>query len=175
MRKFISGLIVGIILTTSITVFASNYNVVPNPFKVIVDGEDKGQIGYLIDNSTYLPLRQMGDIIGKNVDFEDNTIYVGKVEANEDGYIITVDTDPQIETTYEGMEAIKYNGNIYLRTKHATDYYGYEIELIDGAIVFTKADSPSITPNKGDSNEVVNYSRSDDGQPTPYTNINLFE
>ncbi len=169
MKKFISGLIVGILITTTFAVFASSYNVVPNPFKVIVDGNDKGQIGYLIDNSTYLPLRQMGEIIGKDVDFQDNTIYVG--------IIPTADKGEYVETTYNDMKAFEYDEEIYLVAEDALEHYSYEVEITAEAFVLTSSDS-KITINRNDKQEVIIVRVDDDTNGIQlYTCLNksLFE
>lgn len=60
MKKYISGLLTGIIIATSLTTFAAvQLKVVPNPYPVLVNGTKTNVQGYNINNSTYLKLSDL--------------------------------------------------------------------------------------------------------------------
>lgn len=57
MKKFVAGLLAGIILSLSLTTFAAvELNIIPNPYKVLIDGNESNVQGYNINGSTYLKL-----------------------------------------------------------------------------------------------------------------------
>lgn len=66
MKKFLSGLIIGAIVSGIIGVFAANYMAETANFKIMVEGEmfetDKPVLA--VDGSTYLPLKAIGEALG---------------------------------------------------------------------------------------------------------------
>jgi len=57
MKKFVSGLLIGIILTFSLTAFAAvKLKIVSNPYPVMVDGQKIEVAGYIINDSTFIKL-----------------------------------------------------------------------------------------------------------------------
>lgn len=72
MKKFISGIILGVVLTSSIS-FAISYVAEPAPFKVLVNGEEfvSDPPALVVEGRTYLPLRAMGDALGVPVEWNE--------------------------------------------------------------------------------------------------------
>ena len=70
MKKFISGAVTGAILTGSIALAAS-YVAEPATFKVLVNGKDftSDPPALVVNGSTYLPLRAVGDALGVPVNW----------------------------------------------------------------------------------------------------------
>ena len=83
-QGLIAGIVTGIIITGSIGVLAAQYTATENTFPVKVNGQEAAMEGYNINGSTYFKLRDIGDRMGFNVDFQDNTIYVGDVPKSGD-------------------------------------------------------------------------------------------
>ena len=76
-QGLITGIVTGIILTGSAS--AAQYTVTENAFPIKVNGLETAMEGYNINGSTYFKLRDIGGIMGFNVDFRDNTIYIGDI------------------------------------------------------------------------------------------------
>ncbi len=85
MKKFLTGLLVGGILTTSITAFAAtavNIKAVYSIKKLVVDGVDtgKGSSAFVSNGTTYVPLRTVSDALGHKISWDSSTktIYINK-------------------------------------------------------------------------------------------------
>ena len=72
MKKFITGLVTGAILASSI-VLAASYTADPASFKVLVNGKEfiSDPPAMVINGSTYLPLRAMGNALGVPVNWNE--------------------------------------------------------------------------------------------------------
>lgn len=94
MKKFISGFLIGILITLSITTFAAvELNVAPNPFDVLIDGKTADIQGYNINGSTYLKLS----------DFVEAGLGVNFNKATKQIEIVTTKIQEQkASTTIEG-------------------------------------------------------------------------
>ena len=71
-KNVLIGIIIGIVIST--TVFAASYNVeIPN-FKILVNGNEfkSDQQPLVVDGSTYLPLRAIGEALNVPVEWNDN-------------------------------------------------------------------------------------------------------
>lgn len=82
MKKFLIGFISGAVLCGSLAVVAVEYNIYPNPYKVMVDGKETAIEGYNINDKSYFQLRDIGSAVGFQVGFD---------AANE---TVLVSTDP---------------------------------------------------------------------------------
>lgn len=83
MKKFISGLLIGGIVMTSATAFASNVVTMQATYSVkslVVNGVDtgKGNTAFVSNGTTYVPLRTVSDALGNDISWDSNTktIYV---------------------------------------------------------------------------------------------------
>lgn len=112
MKKFVSGLIVGLSLSLTISYAASipqNITVHYDRIKkIVVDGEDKTPTEkklFIYEGTTYVPLRYFGEIMNKKItwDEKDETIYIGEIPSK-----VT------IEKTYLTDSPISYFSNAHL-------------------------------------------------------------
>ena len=75
LQGFITGIISGVVITGSVSVFAAFYTAADNPFPITYNGKIVSLKGYNIEGSTYFKLRDIADVVGGfNVGFENNTI-----------------------------------------------------------------------------------------------------
>lgn len=82
MKKITSNIacfISGVIVASTVGAIAATYTATENTFPIKVNGQDAQMEGYNIEGSTYFKLRDIGDKMGFDVGFEDNTIYVGEI------------------------------------------------------------------------------------------------
>jgi len=95
MKKFITGIIVGALLTSTIA-FAASYIANPPTFKVLVNGKEfiSDPPTLVVEGNTYLPLRAMGDALGV------------PVKWNEELRQVEVGTSPASNTyiAYDGYD-----------------------------------------------------------------------
>ena len=89
MKKFMSGLLIGCVLATSVTAFAAttvNMQAVYSIKKLVVDGVDtgKGNVAFVSNGTTYVPLRTVSDALGHQISWDSNTktIYINKGNSN---------------------------------------------------------------------------------------------
>lgn len=76
MRKFITGLLVGLILASTVSVFADSTQTISAVFgkvKLMVDGKAIDRETLLYNGTTYVPLRAAGEALGKEVTYDNNT------------------------------------------------------------------------------------------------------
>lgn len=84
MKKFVSGLIVGAIVTTTISTFASGVwdkiDVLKNDINVMVDGKQIFADNFVYNDTTYLPLRAVSEALNQPVEYDEatNTAYIGE-------------------------------------------------------------------------------------------------
>ena len=104
MKKFICGLIIGVIISSLVGVCAVN-SIYENPYKIFVNGEEKQIQGYNIDDYSYFKLRDIADAVGGfDVNFSNDTIQLSK-----DGYVYDKDNtqvDPISELKKYAVENI---------------------------------------------------------------------
>lgn len=84
MKKITSNIacfISGVVIASTVGALAATYTATENTFPIKVNGQDAQMEGYNIDGSTYFKLRDIGDRMGFDVGFEDNTIYVGEIPS----------------------------------------------------------------------------------------------
>lgn len=125
MKKYISGLLAGIIIATSLTTFAAvQLKVVPNPYPIFINNSKANVQGYNINGSTYLKLSDLkvaGIDAGYNKDkkqievksdagLTDNN---SNSTGNKQNPIFLYEGDVK-DTTYKKYTAIEYNKNTYV-------------------------------------------------------------
>lgn len=77
MKRFILGITIGVILSTTICSFADgvweNINILKNDINVIVNGELIPADNFLYNDTTYLPIRAIGEALDKEVLYDEET------------------------------------------------------------------------------------------------------
>lgn len=85
MKKFICGFLLGSIFFTSIS-FAQgiykNISVVENSVKIVVNGQTISTPNFLVNGTTYVPLRAVTESLGQNVNWDEKTRTVSINENN---------------------------------------------------------------------------------------------
>lgn len=101
MKKFIIGLISGVMLASTIA-FAATYTASPATFKVLVNGKEfvSDPPALVVEGRTYLPLRAMGDALGVPVEWNAE---LGQAEV---GVISPVNDSVSGYKTYSGSKDI---------------------------------------------------------------------
>lgn len=76
-RQLLIGIIIGAVIFSGFYVVAEQvYDVLPNHFTIKVDGTEKKIEGYNINGYSYFKLRDIGEQVGFNVDFKEETILI---------------------------------------------------------------------------------------------------
>ena len=70
MKKFISGLIIGLMISVSIS-FADSYNIVPNSFPIYVNGTQQSVEALNINGTTWIRLGSISGILGASAVFDE--------------------------------------------------------------------------------------------------------
>lgn len=78
MKKEILFFIGGAACALGLTAFATQMDLNPNTFPIMLNGSNVEIEGYNINGSTYFKLRDIGDKVGFNVDFENDTIMISQ-------------------------------------------------------------------------------------------------
>lgn len=102
MKKLITGVIIGILISTSFSVYADSLigKTIKATFPLFIDGEQASQNVIVVEGTSYLPVRAAGEMFGYDVRFdsESNEVFLDKA-------IITNETTIQEEG--EKVDVIK--------------------------------------------------------------------
>ena len=98
MKKEIICFVLGVLTAIGITALAAQMEVNPNAFPVLVDGQPVSIEGYNLNGYTYFKLRDIGNSIGFDVEFKDNTIAINTSGGKEQEKPVTP------EEAYEEMK-----------------------------------------------------------------------
>lgn len=132
MKRFISGIIIGAMVTTSVTALAAtakNIQAIYSVKSLVVNGVDtgKGNTAFVSGGTTYVPLRTVSDALGHDISWDSNTktIYINTNNSNSTNgdptdlppVSSTVTTTPTISTpttsigngTWNGQKLISIN------------------------------------------------------------------
>ena len=118
-RRFIAGFVCGALLFGITGVFAGQYIATENTYPIKLNGNDVSLEGYQINDYTYFKLRDIGDKVGFNVDFQNDTILINTKEANK-----VADTNPS--PTNQPASSLIYetiNGIEYISAKNAAIFF----------------------------------------------------
>ena len=145
MKKFLSGLIVGLLVSVSLTAFAVQLKVVPNPFPVFING-DKAQVdAYNINGSTYLKLSDL-KTAGLDVKFADSKINIASSVKDSGSAHDVVKTNNNID----GFKIYQVDGKDCVRISEIFKYCNeqYEKNQTNKKVFFylkTKSSYPQTT------------------------------
>lgn len=81
-KNNIACFISGAIITSTIGAIAASYTATTNEFPIKLNGQDIQLEGYNINGNTYFKLRDIGNKMGFDVEFNNDTIYIGDISAN---------------------------------------------------------------------------------------------
>ena len=104
MKKFMTGLIAGMLFMVSMTTFAEEIEsyigkVIEGQFPVIVDGQKVDKPGLVIEGTTYLPVRATAELFGYDIAFIDSQVILNKkVVATVQEVEKPVEPEPIVET-----------------------------------------------------------------------------
>lgn len=104
MKKFMTGLIAGMLFMVSMTTFAEEIEsyigkVIEGQFPVIVDGQKVDKPGLVIEGTTYLPVRATAELFGYDIAFIDSQVILNKkVVATVQEVEKPVELEPIVET-----------------------------------------------------------------------------
>lgn len=77
MKRFLLGLIIGLLIGTATTAVAANTDIIQakfSKFRLQIDGADPVEIDPLVhEGTTYLPVRKAGELLGYDVDYINET------------------------------------------------------------------------------------------------------
>ena len=94
-KELFVGIVLGAMIFGGISIFADGtLNVYPNPFKITVNGVEKNIEGYNINEYSYFKLRDIGEQVGFDVDFKEDTIMINN---NNNDDLATNDEETQDE------------------------------------------------------------------------------
>lgn len=154
MKKFLSGVLVGALLTISGTALAANAEKIEAYFRPDFQVSVNGQVQELknapvtVNGSMYLPLRELGNVLGYDVNWNDQTKTAELTErSNETQKTIAGDANMEFEMienyfTHELVNgpAIKVGNEIFISAATASVKYDVMIryELETDSLFFTK-------------------------------------
>lgn len=72
----LSGVIIGVVTTLGVTVYAENMDVKINTIPIKVNGNKVDMKGYNIKGHTYFQLRDVGEATNFKTEFKNNTIFI---------------------------------------------------------------------------------------------------
>lgn len=138
-KGFVSGICVTLILSSGV-VFADSISktvtAVYNNIKIMIDGEEitprdvNGNVvePFIIDGTTYLPVRAIASALGEDVDWngETNTVYIGEKPKNKDTFSVDVASmEPFRDKQLVSVNSTPVSGGIfnYYITQNAIDSY----------------------------------------------------
>lgn len=135
---FVSGILVGIILSVSTTAFADTIGLigkkVEGEFAVTLDGKQLTSKAGVIEGTSYLPVRAVSEALGLDVGFDpEKGISLGKKEERQvpvtSGSEIPL-SDIEDNFTFQGVEAIHYKGEPYFSRTNFLEIYGNRYNAI---------------------------------------------
>ncbi|MBE7055339.1 MAG: hypothetical protein E7392_04415 [Ruminococcaceae bacterium] len=141
-KGFIAGLSAALVLCTT-TVFADNISktvtAIYNDIKIMIDGEEiipKDVNGntvepFIIDGTTYLPVRAVASALGKDVnwDGETNTVFIGEMPVKKTSFSVNGDIMKSFsDTTLFTINSAPVSGgimNFYITNNTPDEYMRY--------------------------------------------------
>lgn len=141
-KNFILGFISGGIICATVTGFAVEYAITPNPYPVTVNGTEQQIEGYNINDNTYFKLRDIADVVGGfTVDFVNDTISLtSKTQTSNVDNVNGEDSSAN--------PALQSNGKYTPPENMINDITHTYIQLINNIYYITPAGMDYITYNK---------------------------
>ncbi len=145
LKGFLAGATLAAILCST-TVFADNISktvtAVYNNIKIMINGEEivprdtNGNVvePFIIDGTTYLPVRAIATALGQEVNWDGNTnsVYIGKLPDGKDGFHVDSDTlKPFSKKELLSINSTPVNGgifNFYITNNAIDEYMSYSCD-----------------------------------------------
>ena len=130
MKKLVVGVCMGV-LVAGVVAHAATYYAEDASFKIFVNGNEfTTSKAVVIDGSTYLPLRAMGDALGVNVEWnaEQHQVEIGDAPAKQDENVYSRNNPAPLNTmqTYS-----RKNTNSYIDMSSISPDYSANIRITD--------------------------------------------
>lgn len=137
--KEIKGFIIGVIITSLLLIGGLVYangqwktiDVLENDINVVVDGKQLNESNFVYNDTTYLPLRAVAEVVGKSVEYDEttNTAYIGDItlSATNLNYYEEMPWCPNYGTV-TGTNAIRISNTGEGNEKQ----YAYVYSILDG-------------------------------------------
>ncbi len=124
MKKYIAGLITGLIIAVSFTTYAAvQLKVIPNPYPVFINNTKANVQGYNINGSTYLKLSDL-KATGLDVKFAESKITITSANTAGSDQVQVNDTDKKIDgmVIYEkdSKQYVEVHDILNLLNKHSS-------------------------------------------------------
>ena len=122
-KNFITGIILGSIISGAAGVFAGQYMATSNPFPVQLNGNNISLEGYNINDNTYFKLRDIADYVGGfTVGFNNNTI---QLTEGEPGFYEIESILPSFKYHTNAVQLSKYffTEHHYTATQEQVEQY----------------------------------------------------
>ncbi len=150
MKKFLIGFISGAVLCGSLAAVAVEYNIYPNPYKVVVDGKEVAIEGYNINDKSYFQLRDIGNAVGFQVGFDaaNETVLV-----STDPNAVMPDTKPADE--FVASMPVTIPDPMYIESETLGVVTNDEFQIK----VWSKDENITVTNIIDKANEIVGYKR----------------
>lgn len=123
-KRFIVGFICGALLFGITGVFAGQYIAIENTYPVQVNGNNVDLEGYQINDYTYFKLRDIGNKVGFNVDFQNDTILINTQQKGIGNTTTVNENNKNVENqlTQQAPAYITLNGVEYIAAYDAMVY-----------------------------------------------------
>ena len=150
-KEFVIGFVLASIVYGGFTIFADDLlNISPNPFKIKVDGVEKNIEGYNINDNSYFKLRDIGEQVGFDVDFEDGVIMIDtQTVETEANVVLSPDNEVQIVDDH----TISKDGKVYI-----TVNYIYNSALLKNTSLLPDDSGSGLYVYRQDTNEKLSES-----------------
>jgi hypothetical protein len=186
LKTLVIGIIIGVMLTSSIGVFAEGIAVLLNPYPILVNGQTADIEAYNINGRTFLALGDVAKYFNATATLNETTkqIEVNTISTSVEG-VTSMSTTAAVEynyttklpigaevTEYKGSKnAVAYNNNIYLPLESLSADFGIKFKYIDvkaNTTTFVKDNNIILADLKISGNHFLNSSGK------PFYNVNLF-
>lgn len=139
MKKYVMGLLTGIVIMISIGVFAEyEIQVYPNKYSIIVRGQQTNIKAYIIDNRAYLQLKDTSEALGVPTTFnaELQQIEIDTAKGNEG--------DQMEQASFKNIKSNNYKFNSGHIIRIENEYY---LELVIFAVYLETINGEKISDN----------------------------
>ena len=121
-KSLITGIIIGALLFSGMTVLAANFDAFTATFPIYINGEEweTDSPAVVIEGRTYLPLRALGDALSVDVNWNEKEFRV-EIAKPEEIYVITEQGGKYHRTNCPAIKLVKE----YL-TKDKAESLGYD-------------------------------------------------